>query len=195
MMAHSHTFVRVSPRSPHTKCCFFSSLKTSGAVVISNLSRMERRGLKMRTGRDRRRSTLVASLKHAHAKCMASLFFFAPFNCGSLPLGLSACILLLRDWAAGRRRAVQSCSQQKVLMVCSCRTDSALSLLLIFSVSIPLPFSDFSQSPLLSLFLSSFHRRVWTTSHFWAWCQKNIHQLLLKIFSLLNSIIQFSYLF
>ena len=73
---------------------------------------------------------------------------------------VSLCVLLLRDWAVGRRLrsfAVQDYCQPKVLMAYSCRTDSALSLLLFLHLH-PFAFLYFTPSltnslPLLLLLL------------------------------------------
>lgn len=83
---------------------YFERTSEEAAFVISNLSRMERRGLHyiLRLNKDRA-STLVASLKHEHAKYMALHFHSLPSSVSHMPVSLSLCILLYRDWAVGRR--------------------------------------------------------------------------------------------
>lgn len=104
----TQTFVsqgKQSPPSSHTSSTSpFERTGDKAAFVISNLSRMERRGLHyiLRLNKDRT-STLVASLKHEHAKCTALHFHSLPSSVSHVPVSLSLCILLYRDWAVGRR--------------------------------------------------------------------------------------------
>ncbi len=93
------------PPSPHkSSILLFERSGEKAAFITSNLSWKERRDLsypQVKWRQEGRRSTPAASLKHVHAKCMSSHLPSLPSSVSHFPVSL--CILLLRDWAVGRR--------------------------------------------------------------------------------------------
>lgn len=98
----TQTFVsqgKQSPPSSHASSTSpFERTGEKAAFVISNLSRMERRGLQVKQGQEEHPCGFT---KACTCKMYGFAFSLSPFICVSLAR-LSLCILLYRDWAVGR---------------------------------------------------------------------------------------------